>query len=365
MLRRVDPHNGPEYLIRHMFMPHVRDSYEDLHRAAEGADLIVTHPLAFTGPLVAAKRGLPWASTVLSPLSMLSAIDPPLFTPAPWLQTVRKLGVAPYRFVFGFARMIARSWETSLTALRAELALPASGKLAQFEGQYSPALNLALFSPVLATPQADWAPNTVVCGFPRYNGPPPDAQTQAELDAFLAAGDPPIAFALGSSAVMVAGEFWINAIAAALRLKRRAILITGTPPAQYPHAPKTVIAFQYLPYSVVFPRAAVIAHSAGIGTLAQALAAGRPQLVVPLAFDQPDNAQRAVRLGLARTIPFRKATADAMTAELERLCAMPAYAQRANEVGEEVRKENAAHLACDMLERMVPITPASSGLRQA
>lgn len=351
--RLVDPWRGPEYLVRGLFMPHLRESYDDLYRATEGADLIVTHPLAFTGPLVAAKRRLPWVSSVLSPLSLLSAIDPPLFTPAPWLKQIRKLGVVPYRLAFRLARVIARRWEEPLHALRAELELPPTRRIAQFEGQYSPALNLALFSSVLAQPQADWPPNTVVCGFPRYDGPPLDARTQAALEAFLAAGEPPIVFALGSTAVMVAGEFWRAAMATAQSLARRAIFITGAPPEAHADAPALVKSFQYLPYSAVFSRAAAIVHSGGIGTLAQALAAGRPQLIVPVAFDQPDNAQRTLRLGVARSVLFRKATADAMTAELEQLFAAPGYAARARTVGELVNREDAARAACDALERVM------------
>ena len=274
VLRRLfTDHRGPEYLVRNLFMPHLRASFDDLWQATEGADLLVTHPIAFAGPLVAEKRGMPWASTVLAPLSLFSAIDPPLFAAAPFLFAVRRLGVTPYRWAFALAKRMAGSWEKPLHALRAELGIP-SARLAQFEGQYSPHLNLALFSPLIAAPQADWPANTALCGFPRYDGAPLDPGTQADLDAFIAAGDPPLVFGLGSSAVLIADDFWDHAIEAAQRLERRAILITGAP-VTHP-LPPTVMAFDSLPYSVVFPRAAAIVHSGGIGTLAQALASGRP-----------------------------------------------------------------------------------------
>jgi rhamnosyltransferase subunit B len=240
-----------------------------------------------------------------------------------------------------------------LAALRAELGLPVPGPIAQMEGQYAPALNLALFSPVLAAPQADWPPNTVVCGFPRYDGTPPDAAMRAALDEFLAAGEPPVVFALGSSVVLVAEGFWREAIETARRLGRRAILLTGKPPEELGTLPPTIAAFPYLPYSLVFPRAAAIVHSSGIGTLAQALASGRPQLLVPVAFDQPDNARRTVRLGVARCVPFRTATASAMARELGALLEAPTYAGRASALGRAVRAEDGAAAACAaLLERM-------------
>jgi rhamnosyltransferase subunit B len=299
--------------------------------------------------LLAEKRRLRWASTVLAPLSLFSAIDPPVFAAAPWLDFVRRLGVAPYRLVFQIARGMMRKWELPLRTLRAELGLPPTRRIAQIEGQYAPGLNLALFSRVLAQPQADWPPNTVICGFAHYDGQPPEGATQAALEAFLAAGPPPVVFALGSSAVMVAEDFWQHAIETGRRLDRRAILLTGKPPEELGTLPPGVAAFQYLPYSSVFPHAAAIVHSGGIGTLAQALASARSQLIVPVAFDQPDNARRAIRLGVGRTVPFRRASADTMTRELAVLLETPAYAERAAAVGSAVQAEDGTTNACDLL----------------
>jgi UDP:flavonoid glycosyltransferase YjiC (YdhE family) len=350
MERLVDPWRGPEFLVRGMFMPHLRESYEDLARACRGADLLVTHPLAFTGPLLAQKLGLRWASSALSPITLFSAVDPPLFPAAAWMRWVSKLGAGAYRLVFRIPRAMVRRWEEPLRAFRAELELPATDTLAQFEGQYSPRLHLALFSRVLARPQADWPTNTVVGGFPRYDGAPLDARRQSELEEFLAAGEPPLVFGLGSSAVMVAGTFWRAAIDAAQALGRRAILLTGSPPESGGPLPATVKAFDYLPYSAVFPRAEAVVHSGGIGTLAQALAAGRPQLITPVAFDQPDNARRAVGLGVARSIPFARANARALARELKALLETREVAERARKIGEEVVREDGSRAAADALE---------------
>lgn len=345
--------NGPEYLVRHMFAPHIRASYEDLDRAAQDCDLLVTHPLAFAGPMIAQLRGLPWASTVLSPLSLMSCIDPPVFPGAEWMRSLRRIGVGPYRLLFALAKHIAGKWEKPVHALRAELGIP-TRQLAQFEGQYAPRLNLALFSAVLAAPQADWPANTVACGFPRYDGNPPDAATRARLDAFLRAGKAPLVFALGSSAVTVAGAFWRHAITAAGALKQRAILLTGMPPDQFGELPPSIATFEYLPYSAVFPHAMAIVHQGGIGTLAQAFAAGRPQLIVPVAFDQPDNAMRAAALGVARVLPFENITAARLTRQLSALLDDPDRAACADTVGAVVRAENGAAAACDELEKLLP-----------
>ncbi len=371
LVRRLfHPARGPEYLMRGVVMPHVRAAYEDLDRAAAGADLIVTHPLTFAGRLVAEKRGIAWRSTVLSPLSLMSAIDPSLFGPAPWLSWIRRLGVARYRAVFEFVKRRAGRWELPLHELRSDLGLPpmrtvspersgAESKgvrcYAQFEGQYAPEGNLALFSRALAQAQEDWPPNTTLCGFPRYDRKGVDPELERDFTAFVDAGPPPIVFTLGSSVSIYASDFFTTAIECARRLGRRGVLITGQDPQQYDAAiasaamQGTIRVFRYLPYSLAFSHAAVNVHQGGIGTLAQALAAGKPQLITPVAFDQPDNARRTARLGLSRSIAFQSLTVGRMTAALRGLLADRACAANAAEVSRAVRAEDGAEHAAAAL----------------
>jgi rhamnosyltransferase subunit B len=346
--RIFHPVRGPEYLMREFMMPWIRESYADLDAVCKDADLIVTQPLAFSGRLIAEKRGLPWVSSVLAPLSLMSAIDPPHFTGLPGGGLVlRKFGIGPYRACFKLMKLVAGGWEKPLHALRAEIGLPPTKQLALFDGQYSPRLNLALFPSLIAEPQADWPANTITCGFARYPGTPVTPELKAELDAFLAQGEPPIVFTLGSSVAMDAGDFFAKAAAVATRLKRRALLVTGQDPP--PGLPATMKAFKYLNYAEVFPHAAVNVHQGGIGTLAQALAAGKPQLVMPAAFDQPDNARRAVKLGVARTLPLQRAGVDAMAENLSALLTNPDYHARASATEESIRSQNGARRAAELL----------------
>jgi UDP:flavonoid glycosyltransferase YjiC (YdhE family) len=263
------------------------------------------------------------------------------------LRALRVFGPAPYAWLFRLIKRQVRNWELPLTQFRAELGLPPLSGPAIFEGQFSPRLNLALFDPVLAQPQPDWPANTLVSGSPMFDGAAPDAAVAAELERFLDAGEPPIVFALGSSAVWVAGDFWKHAVAAAQALGRRAVLVTGP---VIPHAlPDGMRAFAYLPYSRVFPRAAAVVHQAGIGTLSQALRSGRPQLLVPVAFDQPDNAQRAVQLGVGRAVPFARTSARRLTAALEQLLVQPAHAAAAGAVAARLSAVDGAACAADAL----------------
>jgi UDP:flavonoid glycosyltransferase YjiC (YdhE family) len=357
--RLFNPFTGPRHLIRDLVMAHLRDALADVAPVLEHADLAVIHPLAFAARIAAEERGLPWMSTVLSPMSIPSAIAPPRFPGAPWLRWIRRAGgPAANARAFGLVRMVAASWERPLRELRAERGVPAQRGSALFEGQFSPYGTLALFPQILAEPQADWPAGVHVCGAPMHDGAPPDPADLAALDAFLDAGEAPLVFALGSSVVLAPGDFFERAIAVAQRLRRRTILVAGPGGAALrgrvardgdPWTRSALLALPQVPYARVFPRSAVVVHTAGIGTLTQALAAGRPQLIVPVAFDQPDNAERAVRLGVARSLPFRRASVDAMTAALRLLLDDPAIAARAQRIGLQLRDRDPAREAVALL----------------
>jgi rhamnosyltransferase subunit B len=354
LIRRImDRRQGLECVIRELIMPALRSSYEDTLAAAEGADLVVSHGLTFTTPLVAEKKGIPWASTMLQPLGFLSIHDPPVLPLAPYLANFRFLGPLFHHIFFSLGKWSVRSWVEPWHRLRAEIGLPPTSDDPLFEGQHSPSLVLALFSKVFADKQSDWPGQTVITGFPHYDQDG-ESGKPSELDDFLEAGPPPIVFTLGSSAVRDAGSFYEHSATAAKLLGRRAVLLVGKDHRNRPASLSDgIVAFDYAPYSELFPKAAAIVHQGGIGTTAQAMRSGKPMLVMPYAFDQPDNAERVTRLGIARTISRHRYNPARAAAELTHLLNKPAYSHRAAEVGEQVRQEDGVGAACDALETLL------------
>jgi rhamnosyltransferase subunit B len=359
MSRFVDRRQGPEQVVRKWIMPALRESYDDLLAAAKDADLLVSHPITYATRLVAEQERIPWASSMLAPLGFFSAYDPPVLPTAPFFAQLRFLGPAFYRRLFGLLKRAIRSWSEPWHRLRAEIGLPPTTEAPIFEGQHSPSLVMALFSTLLADLQPDWPPRTVITGFPFYEEES-RAGMPSELTRFLDGGVPPIVFTLGSSAVLAAGRFYEQSAAAAQRLGRRAVLLIGTDPRNRAASlPEGVAAFEYAPFAELFPRAAAIVHQGGVGTTAQAMRAGRPMLVMPYAHDQPDNAARVTRLGIARTISRNRYTAARAADELAHLLDDPTYAERAAEVGRRVGGEDGVRAACEALEGVLS-TPAVS-----
>ncbi len=149
-----------------------------------------------------------------------------------------------------------------------------------------------------------------------------------------------------------AGSFYLESAIAAKKLGYRAVLLTGEDKRNRPKSllSENIAAFSYAPYSELFPRAAAIVHQGGIGTTAQALRSGHPMLVMPYSHDQPDNAARSERLGVARTIDRGSYTAELAVDELKQLLNNPKYIKQAADVRLQLQAENGVKTACDAIE---------------
>jgi rhamnosyltransferase subunit B len=349
-----DRKTGTEYGLRKFLFPVLRQSYEDLLAAVQadgGADLLVTGELCYAGPIVAEKTGIRWASYVLAPFSFFSAYDPPVLPPYPALAQAQLAVPALGHLTAWVARRVTRKWPEPVYALRQELGL-GRGKDPIFDAKHSDHLVLALFSRVFGQPQPDWPAHTRVTGFVFYDGDAGRTELLSALSAFLDAGAPPLVFTLGSAAVLDAGDFYEQSARAAQMLGLRAVLLTGNDPANIPKAllPESICVAPYAPYSKLFPRAAAIVHQGGIGTTAQALRAGRPMVVMPYSHDQPDNARRVRRLGVAKVIQRRSYTAKRVASAIREVLGGPGYVERAGMVRKEMEQEDGVKTACDALE---------------
>jgi UDP:flavonoid glycosyltransferase YjiC (YdhE family) len=242
-------------------------------------------------------------------MAFFSAYEMPIMSPLTFLKHFRFLGPGFNTWLIKNLFKRTRSWGEPARNLRRKLGLgPDTNPIR--EGLFSPDGILVMFPEAFAAKQPDWPEHTIRCGFPfldeDFSGLPMDG---ALLD-FLEKGEPPIVFTLGSAAVRIAPWLVEAAASAAGEGKFRAVILAGTEAAEIAkqQAPPDTIIVASAPYYELFPRSRVILHSGGIGTTAQALRSGRPQVIVPFAFDQFDNAERVERLGCGVALSRRKAT---------------------------------------------------------
>ncbi len=352
LMRRVmDQKRGPEFLIRELMYPSIPGAFREVMAALTDSDLIVTHPITYGAQIAAEKTGVPWVSVVTTPMLFYSRYDLPVIPHHLFLSKFRRLGLGVSGLLLKLGRRVTRPWFAPVSEFRKSVGM-SPGRDPCFEGQHSPQCVLAIFSRALAEPQPDWPAQTRITGFAFYDQAEHGQALAPELERFLDAGPPPVVFTLGSSAVFQAGNFYSESLEAIRQAGCRAVLLAGSNEMRAP-LPPGVTVFPYAPFSRIFQRAAAVVHQAGAGTCGQALAAGKPQLIVPFAFDQLDNAERLQRRGVARTIPRGKFSARRAKQELDRLLSDANYARRATELGEKVRAENGARAAADAIERLL------------
>ncbi|HVZ99753.1 MAG TPA: glycosyltransferase [Caulobacterales bacterium] len=349
---------GLEFAVRRIAMPFLRTSYEDMLKLCEDASLVITHTSAFAARLAAEKLGVPWLSIVLAPFAFMSSYDPPLLLASPTLEKLRKISDMAFdRAVLRVLKLASAPWTETYREMRRELGLPQRPN-PLFEGQFSPLGTLALYSPLYGRVQDDFPPGANITGFCYYDGGGEEHGLGEDLEKFLRGGPAPLVFTIGSALVHEPRGFFESAAAAATQNGKRAVLVVGPYAKAKRLASRSVfVAEGYVPHVRLFPRAHAVIHHGGIGTTAQALRAGRPQLVVPFSADQPDNALRLVRLGVARTVPIANFTPKKAAQELD-LLETPHYAPRALDICAALAQEDGPAAAAEAIERVLEMHSA-------
>jgi rhamnosyltransferase subunit B len=349
-----DLRRGPEVLIREIVLPYLDTTYTDLLAVAADTDLMLAGEMVYPAPLVAEKLRLRWASIILSPCSFFSAYDPSVLAPMPELIHLRKAGWLVNRAIVQFGVLKTHHWWRPIRELRRAQGL-GMGQNPLMVDKFSPELVLALFSRSFAEAQRDWPQSTVQPGFVFYDHERRSTDLSEELRNFLEAGDPPITFTQGSTAVHDPGEFYEVSVEAARRVRRRALLIGAKSPSRF-HGPD-VLAVPYAPYSAVFPRSAVVVHQGGSGTTGQVMRAGKPMLIVPYGWDQPDNGARIERAGAGLSLARKRYTAEAAAKALNRLTGDARFAARAEEIASQMQAEDGVASACNAIEGLLRRRP--------
>ena len=324
-LREADlwhPLRGFQVIARRAILPAMRPMHEAIAAHDPATTTVFASPLCFGARVAQERLGMPLVTHHLQPSLLWSRHQPPIL-PGPRLDWLpggaldRLHRVVVDRYVDPFLA-------PEVNAFRAELGLPPARDL-MFDWCNSPERVVGLFPAWFAPPQPDWPPQVRLAGFPLFD-PVLDDNAPDPL-AGLADGPPPLVATPGSA--MVHGrDFFAAVVAASQRLGRPAILLTGHPEQLPARLPPGVIHHHYAPLRSLLPRAAAFIHHGGIGSTAQALAAGIPQVVMPMSHDQPDNAARLRRLGVGVGIGPDRFTGERLATALTDLLDSPVVAAR-------------------------------------
>lgn len=318
-------------------------------------DLLVAPNINFAAHLLREKLGVPLISVVLHAMAFVSAHEVPGGLPAGGLLRMQPLFLR--RIILSLAAPYDRHALPTVRRYCLEHGVKPPRHL-QRGWWHSPDGVLALFPEWYAKPQPDWPKNTFQWDFPLEDL----AETKPcdpALNAFLEAGDKPVVFTLGTG-FLHARQFFETAAELVTKLGCRAVFVTRDREQAPALLPASIFVAAYAPFSTLLPRAAVFVHHGGIGTLSQCFAAGLPQFIVSMAFDQPDNAERVRRLGVGVSLDIRHFNVRKAEPLLKRCLENEAMRQAAAEVRRRVldRPDEAALI--DWLETRMHLKKAAS-----
>jgi len=343
-------------VARRLILPALQVIYSIIAKNFKPGRTVVAAPgFAFGARIAQEKLGVPLASVHLQPIMLRSAIRPGCFGfPDILGHLPRPLRKLYFRAADRFLIDGVLADETN--AFRVDLGLPPVRRFFD-RWIHSPQQVIGLFPEWFAPPVPDWPSNVALTGFPLWDerdlrGPSP------ELKDFLAVGDPPLVFTAGS-AMVHAKQFFRVSTEVCRAAGRRGLLLTQFPEQLPAVLPRGVRHFDYIPFSIVLPRCAALIHHGGIGTTAQAIAAGLPQLVVPMSHDQPDNAVRIRRLGIGDFILPKAYTQARVIEELDRLMS-PAVRSNCQRRAADLASCQSLERASTLIEALVTVEMGSS-----
>lgn len=343
------------FLFERIMLPYLETGTRQLIAAAEGCVAIAGSTFAAGTAMAAERLDVPFVPVALQPTVLMSAFDPPVLPHAPWLAPARggpQLWLN--RATFALGRATTAHWKRPINAVRHDLGLGPTDLDLVFDGLRAGPLSLGLYSPLLSPRQPDAPPQFEVAGYAAYDSDAggPSALPPA-LGAFLDEGPAPIVFTLGSAAVNIAGDFYLQSLAATRKLGHRAVLLVGPEGDLSVADGPDIVAARYAPFSLLFPHCAAVVHQGGVGATQQALRGGRPQLVVPHLGDQYDNGARVVRLGCGATLSRSRYRANRIVPVLQALLNDPLKAARSAAVGVAARSEDGATRGADLIAAIV------------
>ncbi len=322
-----------------------------IERHKPGNTVIIASGATLGARIAHETHNIPLVTIVLQPAILRSAYAMPVVAGAPpipsWVPPFVNRAILRSLDVFLDRIFIVKK----INAYRATFNLPPINRM-MHEWWLSPQRIIALFPDWYAPQQPDWPQHLRHAGFPLFDEHNQDQKLEPHIESFLAGTDAPIAFTPGSG-MMHARSFFAEAVKACQTLGRRGILLTRFEDQVPDQLPETVRHFKYVPFSQLLPRCSAIVHHGGIGTLSQAMVARIPQLIMPLAWDQPDNAYRLKRMGIADTILPKHFRAQAIAKKLAGLLENKEVSNKCHQYAKLLHQAKPLETTCDLIEAVV------------
>ena len=319
----------------------------DFYHACQDVDVIVYHPGPAIGYFAGQQLGIP--SILATPFPMTPTAE----YPALMFYNGPRLGRATNRLTHRIFERIL--WTTSAATIKQfwkkEFGRAPENFGNPFPRQTTPAMpTLVACSQAVFPRPADWPQGVYNTGY-WFLDEEPGWQPPVELLHFLQGGRPPVYVGFGSIGDPAAAEQTTHLVIKALQLAgQRGVLATGwSGMVQLDSLPEEIFVLESAPHAWLFPRMAAVVHHGGAGTTAAGLRAGVPSVIIPSGLDQFAWARRLFELGAAPpALPRKSLTAAGLAAAIQSSL-QPGVVDKARLLGEQIRSENGAQQAAQMI----------------
>jgi len=328
--------------LQRMVEPMLKSLSTRMLEVCEDVDCIVASGLACFGAVHVAERlGIPCLPAFLQPITATRSFRNP-FVPSFgnrsefWNSQSHRAFHAGSKVLFRTAVNEMRASVLGLRKMDRPYADPSMGGAGPVLYGYSPS--------VLPKPR-EWGADKLVSGY--WFLPAGAAwQPPAELQEFLDSGPPPVCIGFGSMQDAEPEKLTELVVTALRRVNRRGLLLTGWGAMHDVNTPGDVYRTQAVPHDWLFPRTCAVVHHGGAGTMAAALRAGVPSIVVPYFGDQPFWGEVVHRLGASpRPVPRKSLTVDSLAHAIRQACESSTLRARTAEVSAQIQDEDGVRAA--------------------
>jgi rhamnosyltransferase subunit B len=333
-------------LIKKGLLPNMHILYPIIMQERTDDFVVVSTPFALAGKLAEEKEGIRVVHLHLAPCMFRS------------LQDTAQIGVLPMsrglpawykKLVWWIADtfFIDPCIKKELNQFRNRLGLKPVRRILD-RWLFSSCFNAALFSRHIADQQPDWPAFSEMFDFLLYDG---NELPSPEAERFIKSGEPPIVFTFGTAFYFGKNVFQ-ESLKALEIMNARGIFLTPKKDDLPDKLPPQIMACSFLPLGKVLSSCRAIVHHGGVGTLGQALKAGIPQLIRPLAYDQFDNAYRVTARKLGSYILARQYTAKRLSRKLSVMLADTEISKNCKKVSLQIDSEAALQKLAERIEEI-------------
>lgn len=312
-------------------------------------DLILNQlPVGLYGYDLAEKAQIPMIQVAVIPLSRTSEMPSMAFSQAPIPGFNQLTHLLAEQAAWQMMRRAVNRWR------RDTLGLPRHPILGYFDCLGTPRVPMIYgFSPHVISRPSDWGEGIFISGywFPQS----PNWQPPAQLEEFIARGQPPISISFGSMPISQTKKTVETIIEALAQCDRRAIVNLGWSELEQSELPDFIYPISYVPYDWLLSQMAMVIHHGGSGTTAYGLRSGVPSMAIPFVFDQHFWGQRITALGVGPSpIPFKKLDSRRLAEAIDLATSDDQMQRRAYSLGQKLRSEDGIADAIDIINKHLP-----------